>query len=238
VPGALVLAFERRYIISAVLPRCMTLTRLRIAIRSDRPFGRAACKGRCHANRDDSVDDRRLQMTKLNVNCSQKSVPAKPDHGTVSVTAQERVMRCWNCGRKVTKRAKICGHCEADCTEAPSAEEAAVVMELLEQMPPEVLAELGEAMSKSGSAEGFANLIMVGPCPSCGSEQSGDCDADPEINELLAGTVPLGWCSSSPSRRTSLCPLLAQRTDSIENSARPFRMLIFRNFFEQKNRAS
>ena len=96
-------------------------------------------------------------------------------------------MRCWNCGRAVSKKARVCGHCEADLTEAPSPEEEAAVMELLEQMPLDVLAELGKAMSKSASAEEFANLIMVGPCPSCGSEHTGDCEADPDINELLVG---------------------------------------------------
>ena len=96
-------------------------------------------------------------------------------------------MRCWNCGRAVPKKARVCGHCEADLTEAPSADAVAAVMELLEQMPPEVLAELGEAMSQSPSAMEFANRIMVGSCPSCGSERTGDCDADPEINEILAG---------------------------------------------------
>jgi hypothetical protein len=96
-------------------------------------------------------------------------------------------MRCWNCGHKVPEKARICGHCEADLTEAPSAEEQAAVMELFGQMPPDVLAELREAMKESASAEEFANRIMVGPCPSCGSEQTSDCDADPEINELLVG---------------------------------------------------
>lgn len=96
-------------------------------------------------------------------------------------------MRCWNCGHKVTKKARVCGHCEADLSEAPSAEEAAAVMELLEQMPPDVFADLTAAMSESSSAEEFANRIMVGPCPNCGSEQTGDCEADPEINELLVG---------------------------------------------------
>jgi hypothetical protein len=79
------------------------------------------------------------------------------------------------------------GHCEADLTEQPSAEEESAVMELLEQMPADVLAELGNAMSDSGTAEEFANRILLGSCPSCGSEQTGDCGADPEINELLVG---------------------------------------------------
>ncbi len=96
-------------------------------------------------------------------------------------------MRCWNCGHKVPRKARVCGHCEADLSEAPTAEEEAVVMELLEQMPADILAELGKAMSESSTAEGFADRIMVGPCPSCGSDQTGDCDADAEINQLLVG---------------------------------------------------
>ena len=96
-------------------------------------------------------------------------------------------MRCWNCGHTVSEKARVCGHCEVDLAEAPSPEEVAAVLELLERMPPDVLGELGEAMAASASAEEFANRIMVGPCPSCGSERTGDCDADPEINELLVG---------------------------------------------------
>ena len=26
-------------------------------------------------------------------------------------------MRCWNCGHNVSKKARVCGHCEADLTE-------------------------------------------------------------------------------------------------------------------------
>jgi hypothetical protein len=97
------------------------------------------------------------------------------------------MMRCWNCGRKVTKKARVCGHCEADLTEAPSAEETAAVREFLEQMPADVFAELRDVMSDCSSADEFANRIMVGECPICGSLQTGDCEDDPEINELLVG---------------------------------------------------
>ena len=96
-------------------------------------------------------------------------------------------MRCWNCGRSVSEEARVCAHCEVDLAEAPTAEEEAAVRELLEEMPPELLAELGAAIGESESALEFANRIMVGACPSCGSEQTGDFDADPEINELLVG---------------------------------------------------
>jgi hypothetical protein len=97
------------------------------------------------------------------------------------------MMRCWNCGRKVSKKVRFCGHCEADLSEAPTTEDEAAVGELLEQMPPDVLAELRDAMRESPSATEFANLIMVGPCPVCGSKQTSDCEADPEIGELLTG---------------------------------------------------
>ena len=30
-------------------------------------------------------------------------------------------------------------------------------------------------------------MIMVGECPKCGSDQVGDCDADPEIDNILVG---------------------------------------------------
>jgi hypothetical protein len=118
-------------------------------------------------------------------------------------------MRCWNCGHKVTKKAKVCGHCEADLTEAPSAEEEAAVMELLEQMPQDVLAELGKAMGESSTAEEFANLIMVGPCPKCGGEETGDCEEDPEINDLLVGRCyECGqlWCTECGKELTRKNP--------------------------------
>ncbi len=122
-----------------------------------------------------------------------------------SMSLYEGSMRCWNCGRKVTRKAKVCGHCEADLTEVPSAEEQAAVMELLEQMPPDVLAELSKAMSESASAEEFANRILVGPCPSCGCDQTGDCEGDPEIGELLVGRCyECGhlWCTECGSALT------------------------------------
>jgi hypothetical protein len=97
------------------------------------------------------------------------------------------MMKCWNCGRPVPKKARVCVHCEADLTQAPSVEEEAAVLEMLQQMPPEIMAELGEAMNDCGSAEEFANRILVGPCPSCGSGETGDCEEDPEIKELLVG---------------------------------------------------
>ena len=96
-------------------------------------------------------------------------------------------MRCWNCNRRVAKAAKVCAHCEADLAQKPSLEEERAVLEMLQQMPPEVLAELQETMRASSTAEEFANAIMVGPCPRCGSDQTSNCETDPEITEVLVG---------------------------------------------------
>ena len=77
--------------------------------------------------------------------------------------------------------------------------------ELLEQMPADILAELSEVMSKSATAEDFANLIMVGACPSCESEHTGDCEADPEIDDLLVGRCyDCGqlWCTECGNKLT------------------------------------
>lgn len=96
-------------------------------------------------------------------------------------------MRCWNCGKKIPDKAKVCGFCEAATEDKPTAEEEAAVRDLLEQMPPEALEELRSAFENSDTAEGFADRIFVGDCPKCGSEDTGNCEADPEINDFLVG---------------------------------------------------
>jgi hypothetical protein len=96
-------------------------------------------------------------------------------------------MRCWNCNRQVAKKAKVCAHCEADLSQAPKPEEEKAVLEMLQQMPPDALAEMQKLLASSTSAEDFANRIMVGSCPKCGSDETGDCEEDPEIDNLLVG---------------------------------------------------
>jgi hypothetical protein len=50
-----------------------------------------------------------------------------------------------------------------------------------------VVSELRQAISESATAEEFANRILVGNCPKCGCPDTGNCENDPEINELLVG---------------------------------------------------
>jgi len=84
-------------------------------------------------------------------------------------------MRCWNCGRNVPEKAKVCQFCEATIEPEPTEEEKKLVGDLLERMPPGASEELQAAFEQSETAEDFANRILVGECPQCGSTETGDC---------------------------------------------------------------
>jgi hypothetical protein len=96
-------------------------------------------------------------------------------------------MRCWNCGREIPEAVRACQFCEAAVEPEPSEEEKEAVRELLGQIPPEALEELRSAFQQSATAEEFADRILVGECPQCGSLETGNCENDPEIGELLVG---------------------------------------------------
>jgi hypothetical protein len=96
-------------------------------------------------------------------------------------------MHCWNCNRTLPETAKVCGHCEAPVMEEPTVEEMEAAAAFLEQLPPETAAELQRAILDSDTADEFVNRIFVGNCPKCDSDNTGDCENDPEIAELLVG---------------------------------------------------
>jgi len=98
-------------------------------------------------------------------------------------------MRCWNCRRKIPDKAKVCHYCEASMADRIplGAEEERTVLDFMEQMPPEVLEALLATADKASTAEEFADLIMVGPCPKCGSTKTGNCEHDPDIDCILVG---------------------------------------------------
>lgn len=96
-------------------------------------------------------------------------------------------MKCWNCLRKLPKNAKACPFCEAAVEEQPSAEEFEMMREFLDQMPLDALGELGAVMAESESAEDFVNRILVGDCPKCNSSETGNCENDPEIDNIIVG---------------------------------------------------
>jgi hypothetical protein len=121
-------------------------------------------------------------------------------------------MRCWNCGKKIPDKAKVCGFCEAAVPAEPTKEEKAAVEDILGQMPPEALDELRAAFAGSDTAEEFADRIFVGDCPECGSATTGNCEADPAIGELLVGCCyQCGqlWCTECGrllERNSPSCP--------------------------------
>jgi hypothetical protein len=96
-------------------------------------------------------------------------------------------MRCWNCGKSVPETAKVCQFCEAAREPDPTEEEKRLVGDLLERMPPGAMEELQAAFEQSETTEDFANRILVGECPQCGSTETGNCENDPEIGEMLVG---------------------------------------------------
>ncbi|HEV3118977.1 MAG TPA: hypothetical protein VGY58_18130 [Gemmataceae bacterium] len=96
-------------------------------------------------------------------------------------------MRCLNCNREISETAKICAHCEASVMEEPTAEEMEAARALLEQLTPEAAAELQQVFLDSDTADEFVDRIFVGNCPKCDSENTGNCENDPEIDNLLVG---------------------------------------------------
>ena len=96
-------------------------------------------------------------------------------------------MRCWSCGRKIPKQAKVCKHCEAPVESPPTKEEVAFVEQLLDQMDPEMLSELSDTIEQSSDGEDFLRRVMVGDCPKCGSGQTGSCEEDPDIEDICVG---------------------------------------------------
>jgi hypothetical protein len=128
-------------------------------------------------------------------------------------------MKCWNCLREAPRGAKVCPHCETLLAEEPSAEEIAEALEALKQIAPDDLAELRSIALESESAEDFANQILVGDCPKCGGTKTGDCDNDPEIENILVGRCyECGqfWCTDCGrllDRSALECPCWDEEVD-------------------------
>jgi hypothetical protein len=96
-------------------------------------------------------------------------------------------MKCPNCGKKIPDAAAVCQFCELAVGSEPTAAEIAMVEEMLTQMDPEMIQELQTAFEESGTAEEFANRLLVGDCPKCGSHETGNCGSDPEIDDPSVG---------------------------------------------------
>ena len=106
--------------------------------------------------------------------------------------------KCYSCGAQILLSAQACAHCEAAVRDEPTEEEKKAVMEMLETMDPAGREMLMEAIASSDSADDLVRSIFVGACPKCDSENTGDCEKDPEIDNLLVGRCMdchCHWCT-------------------------------------------
>lgn len=107
-------------------------------------------------------------------------------------------MKCWNCRAKLDDGAKACSHCEAMMADRPTQAGAAAALECAQDLPPSIQEAMLDAYHRSKTAEEFVNMLMVGNCPKCESEHTGDCEEDPELEDpCLARCYDCGcyWCT-------------------------------------------
>lgn len=107
-------------------------------------------------------------------------------------------IQCANCGKDIPASAKACQYCEAPVTDGPSEEEKAAVMQILDEMDPQAREALMKAARSAETGEEFISSILVGSCPNCESENTGDCEDDPEIENPLVGRCldcHCHWCT-------------------------------------------
>lgn len=71
--------------------------------------------------------------------------------------------------------------------EEMSAEDTKMAMELMQAMDPEALSEMMQLAQQCNNAEEFANMILIGPCPHCDSENTTRCKEDPELEDAGIG---------------------------------------------------
>ncbi len=106
-------------------------------------------------------------------------------------------MICRSCQQEISEAAERCPHCEAETEPAPTGEEMAAVTKALADEGPELMAEFRDAFEKSADGEDFVNRVMIGDCPKCGSSETGDCEHDPEIDDVCVArcfTCGQLWC--------------------------------------------
>lgn len=94
---------------------------------------------------------------------------------------------CWSCEKKLPEGASRCMHCEAAVEDAPTQEDAAMLMELLGEMDPSLMNEMRQMALECETGEDFVNRLMVGECPKCESDNTGNCENDPEIDDPCIG---------------------------------------------------
>ncbi len=123
-------------------------------------------------------------------------------------------MKCWNCQAEVADQAKSCPECEADLTDPQpvNAETIEMINDWLSDLPEETKTMLQEYAESCNTAEEFANAILVGPCVHCQSNHVGNCEDDPDYNDITlgrcfdCGTVWCTECDHILEKNEVVCP--------------------------------
>lgn len=130
-------------------------------------------------------------------------------------------MLCWSCGKEIADDAVRCEYCEADVVDAPGLQEMNLAREFIESMDPDMQSELLRVFQSSKNGEEFVNRIMVGDCPKCGSSKTGDCEHDPDVEDITIGRCfECGylWCTICDSPYSGdICPHCADLEDEFED---------------------
>jgi hypothetical protein len=117
-------------------------------------------------------------------------------------------MRCWNCNEPVSPSAKACVRCEADLTKNTGTVDPMAVMEGLERLDDEAVADLRSVYEASETAEEFAGAILIAILPtkrSMSDRQSQEARRVSPRAERFSGAPAKNlnrsaWgCSSAPS---------------------------------------
>ncbi len=128
-------------------------------------------------------------------------------------------MLCWSCGKELPDNAARCSYCEADVSSLPNEQEMMAAREFLAHMEPEVISELHELLTTSKDGEEFVNRLMVGDCPACDSSKTGNCEHDPDVDDITIGRCfdcGYMWCTICGSQYEPgqvACELCAEEDD-------------------------
>jgi hypothetical protein len=77
-------------------------------------------------------------------------------------------------------------------------EEIEMTKQAIAMLDDEAREELLAAIDQSSTAEEFANRVLIGNCPKCGSSEVGNCETDPSIEDISVGRCYVCgqlWCT-------------------------------------------
>ena len=108
-------------------------------------------------------------------------------------------MKCHRCETELLPNIQICHACGFLNHPAPSPDAIDRVNEAREALAPELVSQLDELVAMFDDPDEFIRHIMVGSCPKCGSDDTGNCEDDPESGNPFVNTCyqcGAHWCDN------------------------------------------